>query len=200
MIRIRKLTKVFDGVEKTVACNNIDYDFASNGLYAIIGPSGCGKSTFLRILSGIETKYEGSIYFDRTNLKMLNGKKRDAFRQNMISYSSQKLDFVPYLSIKENLYLSLGKDKKVEIDYYLKELEIDTSSPRCIHLSKGEMSRLVFIRALLSEAPILLLDEPIGSVDERLAHKMMNILKKESMHRLIILVTHIYEKYNDIYD
>ncbi|MCF0116931.1 MAG: ATP-binding cassette domain-containing protein, partial [Bacilli bacterium] len=180
MIEIKNLNKQYRPSSEEYALKNINFTFDNKGLYAIVGPSGCGKSTFLQILAGLDNDYQGEILINGETIKNI---------QEYISYSTQKFHHFPFLSYKQNILVNLDSNKSNDVSFYLNELELegDISSAT---LSGGELARLVFIRTILSNNSVLLFDEPFSSVNETLAHKMLDILKKIAKEKLIIIVTH----------
>lgn len=192
MIKIANLNKVYySGKNKTcLALSDVSITFPNKGLYAILGPSGSGKSTLLSLLGGLDYPTSGEIYYDDVNIANLKGRDLNEFRRGHISFIFQETNLIDYLSLKENALLKSHKSEK-EIDEVFKLLDIASLANKKPHqLSGGEKERCAIARALLSEAEVLLCDEPTSSLDYQNALKVMELLKKASETKLVVLVSH----------
>ena len=180
-ITISSLSKSFD--EKTIF-RDFSYIFHSKGLHLITGKSGGGKTTLLRMIAGLDTNYEG---------KIDGGGKQNVslcFQEYRLFDFLSALDNVTKVSFKkatkndvqnaEKLLISLGFSQN---DLLLRPKE----------LSGGMKQRVSLARALLSDKPVILLDEPTKELDDELANEVMRVIKKESENKLVILVTHDIE-------
>lgn len=157
--------------------SDIKIDIKKSEFISIIGPSGCGKTTFLKILSSLDTEFEGKIENSYTN----------------ISFMFQDDRLLPWLTIKENLLLvSKSKDLK-EIKVLLEIIGLEdvlNEYPKV--LSGGMKRRVSLIRAFINEPELILLDEPFTSLDfptsQELKKDFLILCKK--FEPVVLLVTH----------
>ena len=161
-----------------------------------LGPSGCGKTTILRMLAGFETPTSGEILF--------NGKDISELPPNERKFNTvfQKYALFPHLNIYDNISFGL-KEKKVpkneikkKVKRVLEIVDLEGFEKRKIDsLSGGQQQRVAIARALVSDAPIILADEPTGNLDSATAGEIINILKKlaKDRNKCVIVVTHSKE-------
>ena len=177
-LSLNLINKSFEG---KIIFDNFSYSFPDTGLYLITGESGRGKTTLLRMISGLDNNYVGSI--DGGGI----GKVGMAFQEyrlfpslsaieNVIFAISDKKDKAVYENAKTML-LRLGIEEK---DFILKPDE----------LSGGMKQRISLARAFLSPYPILLLDEPTKELDSQNAQTVRRIITELSKEKLVIVVSH----------
>lgn len=170
--------------------SSINQGFECGNFYAIIGKSGAGKSTLLSLLAGLDRPDRGEILFKNENIEK-EGYSRH--RRNHISLVFQNYNLIDYLSPLENVRLVNSKASE-EI---LLELGLDKSQIKrnVMKLSGGQQQRVAIARALVSEAPVILADEPTGNLDESTAGEIIGILKKlaKERNKCVIVVTHSKE-------
>ena len=168
----------------------VNRGFEQGRFYAIIGKSGTGKSTLLSLLAGLDSPDTGQILFKNNNIEE---KGHSNHRKNNISLVFQNYNLIDYLTPLENIRL-VNKNASEDI---LLELGLDKSQTRrnVMKLSGGQQQRVAIARALVSEAPIILADEPTGNLDDVTAGEIIDILKKLAMERnkCVIVVTHSKE-------
>ena len=172
-LKLNNVSKEFDG--KSIF-KSFSYKFEENGLYIVKGESGVGKTTLLRMIAGLDTRYTGFIE---------GGGIRN------ISFMFQEYRLFPTLTALKNASISVEKDFNTASDL----LTLLGFTPEDLakfphELSGGMKQRVAFVRALMKKSPILILDEPTKELDQNTANTMLSIIKKESEHRLIIMVTH----------
>lgn len=184
---------------------NVSYSYESSGeevlslvnmgfelgkFYAIIGKSGTGKSTLLSLLAGLDSPDSGQILFKNQNIEE---KGYTNHRKNNISLVFQNYNLIDYLSPLENIRLV----NKTAEENILLELGLDKSqiNRNVMKLSGGQQQRVAIARALVSEAPIILADEPTGNLDDSTASEIINVLKKlaKERNKCVIVVTHSKE-------
>jgi len=190
-LAVRGITKTYPG--GPVALRDLTLEIAKGELLAVLGPSGCGKSTLLRIVAGLDHPDVGAVEIGDRRADALSPRERDA------ALVFQTHSLFPHLSAFENLAygLRLRGTPKGEIasrvDDAARTLGIlGLLSRRPSELSGGERQRVALGRALVRRARILLLDEPLSSLDAHLrADLRLEILR---VHRLLgavtVLVTH----------
>ena len=199
LIKISNLSKAYYSETKTItrALDNINLEFKDRGLNFIVGESGSGKSTLLNIIGAVDTFDSGSIVVGNHDLKNLNEKELDCYRNSAIGFVFQELNLLEEFSIGDNIKLSLdlnNKDDKKKLDLYLDSLglkEIEFNNVKDI--STGQKQRAAIARALIKNPDIIIADEPTGSLDSKNAQEVMHILKQVARVKLVIVVTHDME-------
>ena len=168
----------------------INYNFEPGKFYSIIGESGAGKSTLLSLLAGLDSPVEGSILFQGEDIRK---KGYSYHRMHHISLVFQNYNLIDYLSPLENIRLVNKKASKET----LLELGLDESQIKrnVLQLSGGQQQRVAIARSLVSEAPVILADEPTGNLDPKTAGDIVELLKSLSQKtgKCVIVVTHSKE-------
>ena len=168
----------------------INYNFEPGKFYSIIGESGAGKSTLLSLLAGLDSPVEGSILFQGEDIRK---KGYSYHRMHHISLVFQNYNLIDYLSPLENIRLV---NKKASKDTLL-ELGLDESQIKrnVLQLSGGQQQRVAIARSLVSEAPVILADEPTGNLDPKNAGDIVELLKSlaRKTGKCVIVVTHSKE-------
>ena len=170
--------------------SNVNYQFENGTFYSIIGQSGTGKSTLLSLLAGLDNPKKGQVLFDGEDIQT---KRSSYHRKHHVSLVFQNYNLIDYLTPLENARLvnkHAGKDILLELG--LDETQIKRN---VLQLSGGQQQRVAIARALVSEAPVILADEPTGNLDEQTAGDIIAILKKLAKERqkCVIVVTHSKE-------
>mgnify|MGYP001029980717 CR=1 FL=1 len=172
-------------------------------IVALLGPSGCGKTTLLRLIAGLLTIQSGEIYFGDTDVSGLDPRKRNAV---MVF---QNYALFPHLSVQKNIEYGLKvrkigkKDIEIKLDKVLETVKLQGLKDRRIsELSGGQQQRVALARALVVNPDVLLFDEPLSNLDEKLRVSMRqeirNILKERDTTG--IYVTHDQEEAMSIAD
>ena len=183
MIEIKNLIKKYDD---EVIFNYLDITF-KDGLTIILGKSGSGKTTLLNLISNLDPLYQGQIIIDGIDIKDVEDK--DLFRYQTFSFIYQDYLLFNELTIFANL--SFYESSPFKIKEVLSFCNLDLSLKRKVSsLSGGEKQRLAIARAILSQGKIILGDEITGSLDRDNSHKIFALLKKLSLEKRIILITH----------
>ena len=187
--------------------DNISFELAQTGLVAIVGPSGCGKTTLFNCISGL-IKYDGDIIIDGTYVNRIPLTKINNYRLRNIGFIFQdfklfNLDNVMHnvafpLNVK-NAGLGIRSKRRIRDLLALVGLE-DKENESVKNLSGGEKQRVSIARALVNNPKLILADEPTGALDEANAHKIMDLLKKISETKLVIIVSHDKELVNEYVD
>ena len=153
------------------ALDAVSLEVAAGDATVILGPSGCGKTTLLRLIAGLEVPDSGEISLNGTQVTR-RGRNVVPPHQRWIGFVFQDLALWPHLSVRKNLDFVLGsvKTPRVErtarIHQALSLVKIENLSARYPHeLSGGEQQRVALARALVGQPSLLLLDEPLSSLD-----------------------------------
>ena len=170
---------------------NIDLSVNSREIVSIIGPSGCGKSSVLNLISGLERPDSGQI--------KIEGKSDQFDRLNMISYMQQKDLLLPWRTVLDNVILGLeiqGIPKKESRKIAMEQMEkfglLGFENKYPFTLSGGMKQRAAFLRTILMNRPILLLDEPFSALDALNRMQMQEWVIKlfDGLDKTVIFVTH----------
>lgn len=186
-----------DALEKDYVLKDINYDFELGKMYAIRGKSGSGKTTLLSLISGLETKYEGTITYDDKNLKEID---LDKYRNTYIGIVFQSYNLLPHLTAIENIMLSMDissvkcDDKKKKAMELMKSVGLDESfaNRRVLKLSGGEQQRIAIARSLSYNPEVIIADEPTGNLDKDTEDEILKIFKElaHKNKKCVIIVTH----------
>jgi spermidine/putrescine transport system ATP-binding protein len=194
-VRLTGVGKSFGG---TPAVQDVTLDIRANEFFSILGPSGCGKTTLMRMITGFETPTEGTVELGGVPATGVPPHKRDL---NMLF---QSYALFPHLSVHDNIAFELKVRKsrpKAEIGAAVREalalVRLEGYGERSIaQLSGGQRQRVAIARALIGRPSLLLLDEPLGALDQKLRAEMQLELKKiqREVGVTFVTVTHDQEE------
>ena len=196
---------VVDGLNKRVAdatgelaiLHEVSFRVQQGETLAIVGASGSGKSTLLGILAGLDLPSSGTVALQGTDIFQLDEDGRAVFRQQHVGFVFQSFQLLAHLTALENvmLPLELRGDKRAREKAHAMLERVGLSS-RLRHyprfLSGGEQQRVALARAFVCEPPLLLADEPTGSLDAATGESVIQLmfaLNREHGSTLV-LVTH----------
>ncbi|MCI8514652.1 MAG: ABC transporter ATP-binding protein [Lachnospiraceae bacterium] len=198
ILQASHLKKYYGREESLVkALDDVSVSMEDGQFVAIIGTSGSGKSTLLNMLGGLDSPDAGSVRVENENLENLTEERLTVFRRQRIGFIFQNYNLIPYLTVYENIVLSVRLDGKTEDTTFLKEIvrflgldEKLRSYPG--HLSGGQQQRAAIARALVSKPAVILADEPTGNLDSRTSDKVVELLKTTSktFNQTIVMITH----------
>lgn len=177
-----KFENIYKYFDDRLILNNVSYEFKNNGLVMLLGESGSGKTTLLNILLGIIKKDKGKIIYKDKELK--SDKDFLNFRKE-VSIVFQEYGVINNLSGYDNLFLG-GFNNKNDNSLLKDQLLLKNAGT----FSGGEKQRLAILRAVNNDSSIIFCDEPTGSLDEKTSIQIMDIIKKISLNKLVIMVTH----------
>ncbi|RAI80160.1 MULTISPECIES: ABC transporter ATP-binding protein [Macrococcoides] len=186
ILQINNVTYRYAGGKEKVL-SSVYQSFEAGQFYAIIGQSGSGKSTLLSLLAGLDEPESGEVLFNGQNIKQTGYTKH---RKAHIALVFQNYNLIDYLSPLENIRL-VNRNASEQI---LLTLGLDSQQIRrnVMKLSGGQQQRVAIARALVSEAPVILADEPTGNLDDTTAAEIIEVLKDQAKARnkCVIVVTH----------
>lgn len=207
MLRLEKITKEYiTGDSKVEALKGISLQFRKSEFVSILGQSGCGKTTLLNIIGGLDKYTTGDLVINGKSTKEFKDRDWDSYRNHSVGFVFQSYNLIPHQNILSNVELALTlsgvskKERRKKAVEALKQVGLgDQLNKKPNQLSGGQMQRVAIARALVNDPEIILADEPTGALDTKTSVQIMEILKKISKDRLIIMVTHnpdLAEKYS----
>ncbi len=208
MLELKNIVKdYYLGKKSLNVLKGINTGFVQNQFVSILGPSGCGKTTLLNIIGGLDKYTSGDLIINGKSTKDFTNSEWDAYRNKRIGIVFQSYNLIPQLTVRENVELSLilsGMSKKTREKRVRKALESvglsDQIDKRPNQLSGGQQQRVAIARALINDPEILLADEPTGALDTKTSVQILNLLRKISKDKLVIMVTHnteLAQKYSN---
>jgi len=194
LVQLVDVSKTYAGA---AAVHNLNLEIAHGEFVAIMGPSGCGKTTALRMLAGLETPTSGTIRIDGVDVS-----GRASWQRNT-PMVWQSLALFPFLSVAGNVEFGLRMrgvpkaQRQRRVRDWLSRLGLDGFADRSVEeLSGGQRQRVALARSLVTEPPVLLLDEPLSALDHHLSLKMqgeLNRLQRE-LGIAFVYVTHSHSE------
>ncbi|WP_153721983.1 ABC transporter ATP-binding protein [Sporosarcina cascadiensis] len=190
-IDVRNINKAYHG--EAMVLEDVSFEVQEGEFFAIVGPSGCGKSTLLRIIAGLENVSAGTLYMNGED--MVNSRPNE----RQISMVFQNYALFPHMTVAENIVFGLHvkkiskqqqKQRCLEAARLLGLEQLLDRKPR--ELSGGQRQRVALGRAIASEAPICLMDEPLSNLDAKLRSKMRAEVRQiqRRLGMSMIYVTH----------
>lgn len=199
MIRLENVSKIYDAsVDERKALEIVFLEIQDGEFVSIMGPSGSGKSTLLNILGCMDTATEGKYYVDDVEVTGLKKSDIHKFRKKNIGFVFQHFALMDYYTAYENIELPLlannvkrSKRKRI-INRQLKYLGIEAERNKLPgKMSGGQQQRVAIARALVTNADIILADEPTGALDQKTGREVMRLLKEiNAAGKTVIIVTH----------
>ncbi len=198
MLQLKNIKKDYvTGGETVSALRGIDLSFRDSEFVAILGPSGCGKTTMLNIIGGLDQYTSGDLQIHGVSTKSFKDRDWDTYRNHSIGFVFQSYNLIYHQSVLQNVELALtlsgvskAERRRRAIDA-LNEVGLASQiHKRPGEMSGGQMQRVAIARAIVNDPDIILADEPTGALDTETGLQVMEILKKISEKRLVIMVTH----------
>lgn len=195
MIRLREVTKVYDG--GSVAVRDISLDIQKGEFVFMVGPSGSGKSTVIRLLLRQEMVTRGTIWVAGKDITQLPAWKVPFLRRS-VGTVFQDFKLLPNKTVGENVGFALevlGRPRSVIAPQVEQVLELvglaDKSDRYPRQLSGGEQQRVSIARAFVNRPPILLADEPTGNLDPGTSVGIMRLLDRINRSgATVVMATH----------
>lgn len=199
LIALKEIKKSYETKGEIVhALNGVSLEIYKGESVAVMGQSGSGKSTLLSIIGGLNPPSVGSIEIDGIDLYKLSQEKRADFRLKYLGFVFQQFQLIPYLTAFENVMLPLtmtkysAKEKREMAEHVLSRVGIYKEMNRLpSQISGGEQERVAIARALVNNPPLILADEPTGSLDTRTGTEIMELFQTLNREgQTILMVTH----------
>jgi len=203
-LRLTDIKKTYRSGEIVHALKGVSLEFRENEFVSILGPSGCGKTTLLNIIGGLDRYDSGDITLGGMSTKNFTDADWDAYRNRSIGFVFQNYNLIGHQSVLQNVEISMtlsgvsSAERRRRAKEALDSVGLsDQANKKPNQLSGGQMQRVAIARALVNDPEIILADEPTGALDSQISVQIMEILKKISKTRLVIMVTHNTELAND---
>lgn len=190
------LVRTYGDAAEIRALDGVSMRVEAGELVTVMGPSGSGKSTLLNMIGALDEPTSGEVYIQGNNLADLDD--LDSFRANTVGFIFQLHNLLPTLTAQENVEVPMmGHRSALERAERAKELlalvDLDDRREHLPNqLSGGQRQRVAVARALANNPPLVLADEPTGSLDSSAGHDLMQLLRElNSTHgTTFIVVTH----------
>ncbi len=187
--------------QENVILKGINLNFERGEFISILGESGGGKSTLMNIIGGLDHQYDGDVLLDGQSLRSMNVRQMDRYRRETIGFIFQNFNLVSYLTVLDNVMLSLKMTKTSHAQQVqqaqdlLKRVGLEQQTHQYPNeLSGGQKQRVAIARALASDPDIIIADEPTGALDSENTQEVMDILYSIAAEgKLVITVTHSQE-------
>ena len=200
-VRVKDVNKVYrtDGEDTAVrVLSDVNVELQEGEFVSLMGPSGSGKTTLLTIMGAMNQPTAGQLLVDDIDVYALSDERRADFRREYLGFVFQQHHLMPYLNAIENVMLPLvtkrlsGKKKRACAFTVLEKVGLATKASRLPNqLSGGEQGRLAIARALINEPPLLLADEPTGTLDTKTGSEIMRVFQElNAQGQTIFMVTH----------
>lgn len=179
----------------------INLEFNNCEFVAITGESGSGKSTLLNVISGLDSYEEGEMYINGQETSHYSEKDFENYRRKYISNIFQNFNLVNSYTVYQNIELVLllngakKRESRARVIELIKKVNLyKFRNTKVSKLSGGQKQRVAIARALAKDTPIIIADEPTGSLDSRSAKAIIKLLSEIAKDKLVIIVTHNYEQ------
>ena len=200
-VTIENVTKVYESNGDYAAVrvlSGVNSEIAEGEFVCLMGPSGSGKSTLLTIVGAMNHPTKGRVLVDDIDVYGLADERRADFRREYLGFVFQQHHLMPYLNSLENAMLPLAttngssKEKRERAMNVLEKVGLGDKASRLPNqLSGGEQGRLAIARAIVNDPPLILADEPTGSLDTKTGGEVMEVfLKLNAQGQTVFMVTH----------
>ena len=189
-LTLKDLTKQYGDA---AAIQGISFTAPTGSFTVLLGPSGCGKSTTLRMIAGLDTPTSGQIHIGDRDVTHLPPSQR------RLSMVFQSYALFPHLSVRENILFGLKVRKEPAADHARRLKRVSDLlglsallDRKPSQLSGGQQQRVALGRAVISDAPVCLMDEPLSNLDAQLRHDMRREIRalQQSLGITMVYVTH----------
>ena len=198
MIKLKDVSKFYyqDGVIAS-GFSKVNLELHIGEFVVITGESGSGKSTLLNVISGLDSYEEGEMYINGEETSHYTEEDYLEYRRKYVTNIFQSFNLVNSYTVKENIELALlldgfkKKDIKKKVDELIELVNLKKwKNTKASKLSGGQKQRVAIARALAYDTPIIVADEPTGSLDSKQSKEIIELFHKISKDKLVIIVTH----------
>lgn len=196
IVELESVTKTYErGASEVHALIDVSLSVGEGEFVVLLGPSGSGKTTLLNVVGAIEPATSGRVSVAGIDVPALTGSDLDRYRRNQVGFVFQFFNLVPTLTARENVEViaelggpSAGRRSDEALDQVGLAGKVDHFPGE---LSGGEQQRVAIARALVKQSPLLLADEPTGSLDLDTGRQILGLLRGGAERgATVLLVTH----------
>ncbi|MBN1375646.1 MAG: ABC transporter ATP-binding protein [Dehalococcoidia bacterium] len=194
-VKLDKVRKVYSmDHTKVVALNEVSLEVFPGEFIVLLGPSGSGKTTLLNLIGGLDNPTSGTVEVSGINISTMSRSQLTEYRRHQIGFIFQFFNLIPTLNARENVEFAAElAGNRLTAGQLLKEVGLEDRMEHFpSELSGGENQRVAIARALATDPPVILCDEPTGSLDFETGKRIFKLLRtlNQSNHKTIIVVTH----------
>jgi putative ABC transport system ATP-binding protein len=194
IVELKDVTKQYGtGPVNVTALADVELFVAPSEFVVVLGPSGSGKTTLLNIIGALDTASEGTVRVNGIDISAASRQELFEFRRTSVSFIFQSFNLFPALTAQENVQFGVdAAGSLLQPEEVLDSVGLADKLDRFPHeLSGGEQQRIAIARALATNNPILLCDEPTGELDFRTGIQILDLLQKQATDgRAVLVVTH----------
>lgn len=196
IIETRQVTRIYGDGDSIHALDGVDMQVAPGELVTVMGPSGSGKSTLLNLIGALDKPTSGQVFVNGQDVAKIRNK--DRFRARTVGFMFQLHNLLPTLSARENVEVPMMGQISMRLRRKRAEelLELVGLGDRMNHLpsqlSGGQRQRVAVARSLANNPPLVLADEPTGSLDTTAGRELLKLLTdlNRSQGTTFLVVTH----------
>ncbi len=196
MLQLENVVKKYQTKAGEVnALDGVSLTFPSSGLVFISGKSGCGKTTLLNVMGGLDGIDGGEIYVQDKKFSSFTSEEYDSYRNTFIGFVFQEYNLLSEFTVEDNIKMAMelqGQDSDDNaLEQLLKDMDlVGLKNRKPAELSGGQRQRVAIARALVKQPRIIMADEPTGALDSGTGVQVLELLKRLSKDKLVIVVSH----------
>ncbi|MFI5314111.1 MAG: ABC transporter ATP-binding protein [Myxococcota bacterium] len=200
MIDIVNVSRLYHrGADEIHALERVSLHVDRQRFVALMGPSGSGKSTLLNVLAGLDRPNSGEVSVGGKRLNEMSEDELASFRAHTVGFVFQFFNLIPVLSAVENVELPLllthlsKAERRQRADTALRVVGLsDRADHRPRELSGGEQQRVAIARSIVTDAELIVADEPTGDLDAKNAEEILSLLQtlRRDFGKTVVIVTH----------
>lgn len=194
-VRLENVFKIYRMDHTEVrALNGISLEVYPGEFIVLLGPSGSGKTTLLNLIGGLDVPTSGTVEVNGINISKMGRAQLTEYRRRQVGFIFQFFNLIPTLNARENVEFAAELSRNpLTAQQLLKEVGLEDRMEHFpSELSGGENQRVAIARALATNPPVILCDEPTGSLDFETGKRIFKLLRtlNQVNHKTIIVVTH----------
>jgi len=200
IIKVQQLTKTYEGLgDDVVALRSIDLNVRAGEFLVVTGKSGAGKTTLVNMLTGLDRPTSGEIWVSGKPVHRLSAGQAARWRGETVGVVFQSFELLPSLTVLRNVMLPMDfahglsiRERRDRAMHLLEQVEIaDHAQKRPGEVSGGQRQRVGIARAMANDPPILVADEPTGSLDSATTDAVLDVFERlAGQGKTVFLVTH----------
>ena len=205
LLKLENIGKIYVSEKNvSVGIREVNLSFDSGEFVCVTGKSGSGKSTLLNVISGMDSYEEGELYALGEPTSHFLQPDWEEYREKYISFIFQDYNIIDSFTVLENVELALMhiEDRAERRRRAMELIDKVGLTSHLKHkgskLSGGQKQRTVIARALAKDSPIILADEPTGNLDSETSKEIIDLLRRVSKDKLVIVVTHNFEDFEAV--